>query len=153
MIAIFNRFGLFPNKGYMGNFFSSGSNQTKFRICIAYNILRSLWMFQIYLAISISLKNYIVNIKKSIVVFVVYSDSFLLTTTLIYNCRLGCNEYAYNVDIKLIPFQISLIHKPVYSFGLITLEKYFDWLELLIKIYSLSCCIYKESKQSKFATI
>ena len=33
-----------------------------------------------------------------------YSDSFILTA--------GCNEYAYKVDIKLIPFEICLIHKP-----------------------------------------
>ena len=31
----------------------------------------------------------------------------------------GCNEYAYNVDIKLIPFKICLIPS--------TLEKYFLW--------------------------
>ena len=26
----------------------------------------------------------------------------------------GCNEHAYNVDIKLIPFEMCLIHKPTY---------------------------------------
>ena len=37
-----------------------------------------------------------------------------------------CNEHnAYNVNIKLIPFEIWLIHKPAYSFRFITLEKYF----------------------------
>ena len=31
----------------------------------------------------------------------------------------------YNVDIKLIPFDICLIHTPAYRFRFITLEKYF----------------------------
>ena len=26
----------------------------------------------------------------------------------------GCNVYAYNIDIKLIPFEICLIHKPTH---------------------------------------
>ena len=41
-----------------------------------------------------------------------YSDSFILTTTLIYK-NTGYNEYAYNFDIKLIPFETCLIHKPI----------------------------------------
>ena len=26
-----------------------------------------------------------------------------------------CNEYEYNVDMKVLPFEICLIHKPTYS--------------------------------------
>ena len=35
-----------PNKEYMGNFSSSGSNQIEFRMCFAYNIVHSFWKFQ-----------------------------------------------------------------------------------------------------------
>ena len=58
-------------------------------------------------------------------------------------------EYACNVDIKLIPFKICLIHKTTYSFRFITLEILDDSSDskTLIKIYSLSCCcIYKKKK-------
>ena len=41
-----------------------------------------------------------------------YSDSFILTTTLIYKYRL---QWVYNVDIKHIRFEIGLIHKPTHS--------------------------------------
>ena len=52
----------------------------------------------------------------------------------------GCNEYAYNVDIKLIPFDICLIHKPTH----------FKWLKSFIKIYALSCCyIYNKRKKTR----
>ena len=42
-----------------------------------------------------------------------YSDAFILTTTLIYKHRLRV-EYEYNVDIKLIPFAICSIYKPTH---------------------------------------
>ena len=36
-----------------------------------------------------------------------YSNSFVFITVLIYKVT-GCNEYEYNIDIKLIPFEIYL---------------------------------------------
>ena len=47
-----------------------------------------------------------------------YSDSFVLSTTLIYKYEYNeyeYNEYEYNIDIELIPFEICLIHKPTHS--------------------------------------
>ena len=47
-----------------------------------------------------------------------YSDSFVLSTTLIYKYehnKYEYNEYDYNVDIELIPFEICLIHMPTHS--------------------------------------
>ena len=34
----------------------------------------------------------------------------------------GFNKYAYNFDIKLIPFEICLIYKPTFSFRFLTLD-------------------------------
>ena len=42
-----------------------------------------------------------------------YSDSFVLSATLIYKCE--CNKYEYNVNIELIPYEICLIHMPTHS--------------------------------------
>ena len=54
-----------------------------------------------------------------------YPNAFVLTTTN------ECNDYTYNVDIKLIPFRICLsriIHQTSYSF--------------------CCCCIYNKRKQA-----
>ena len=42
-----------------------------------------------------------------------YSDSFVLRTKLIY--KYEYNEYEYNIDNELIPFEICLIHIPTHS--------------------------------------
>ena len=44
----------------------------------------------------------------------------------------GCNEYAYNIDIKLIPFEICLTHKPTHLDPdnlKKNIYKWFDWKE------------------------
>ena len=51
--------------------------------------------------------------NESIVQKFNYSDSYVLTPTLIY--KYEYNEYEYNADIKLIPFEVCLIHKPTHS--------------------------------------
>ena len=43
----------------------------------------------------------------------IYSDSFIFTIQQWF-INLGCNEYAYNIDIKHIPFEICSIHKPTH---------------------------------------
>ena len=41
-----------------------------------------------------------------------YSDSFILITmVIVLLISTGCIEYAYNVVIELIPYEIYLIHK------------------------------------------
>ena len=75
----------------------------------------------------------------------------------------GCNENEYNVDIKLILFEICLIHMPIlliqiHKFRkiitvLINDSKWFEWFESFINIYIHSCCcIYKESRKKKTKT-
>ena len=52
----------------------------------------------------------VLNISESIKFKFNHSDPFILTTTHWF-ISTGCNEYAYNVDIKLIPNERGLIHK------------------------------------------
>ena len=50
-----------------------------------------------------------------------YSAVLFILTTLCLFIRTGCNEYKYNIDIKLILFEICLIHTKCvigYSFTL-----------------------------------
>ena len=55
----------------------------------------------------------ILSMSESTILKFNYSDSFVLTTTLIY--KYEYNEYEYNVDVEPIPFEICLIYMPTHS--------------------------------------
>ena len=89
--------------------------------------------------------NYVYIVDSYIVKFN-YSDPFYSYSRQHWFVSTGCNEYEYNVCIKLILFEIYLIHAPTHS------NKWKKLFIILINdsnqlVYSLSCFIYKKKKE------
>ena len=55
----------------------------------------------------------ILSMSESTVLKFNNSDSFILNKH--WFISTGCNEYEYNIDIKLIIFEICFIHTPTHS--------------------------------------